>query len=70
MVLKTFTIRDSKGEFYSPPFLQKTHGEAERSFKQLVQDQRSQVSKFPEDYDLYYIGEFDDNTGKKKSGLV
>ena len=64
MVLKTFTIRDSKGEFYSPPFFQKTHGEAERSFKQLVQDQQSQVSKFPEDYDLYYIGEFDDNTGK------
>ena len=26
MVLKTFTIRDSKGEFYSPPFFQKTHG--------------------------------------------
>ena len=64
MVLKTFTIRDSKGEFYSPPFFQKTHGEAERSFKQLVQDKQSQVSKFPEDYDLYYIGEFDDNTGK------
>ena len=58
MVLKTFTIRDSKGEFYSPSFFQKTHGEAERSFKQLVQDRQSQVSKFPEDYDLYYIGEF------------
>ena len=28
MVLKTFTIRDSKGEFYSPPFFQKTQGKA------------------------------------------
>ena len=28
MVLKTFTIRDSKGEFYSPPFFQKTHGDS------------------------------------------
>ena len=59
MVLKTFTIRDSKGEFYSPPFFQKTHGEA-----YIVTGKQSQVSKFPEDYDLYYTGEFDDNPGK------
>lgn len=61
---KIYSVRDSKGEIYLQPFLQKTHGEAERSFKQAVQDEKSSICKFPEDYDLYFLGEFDDTTGK------
>lgn len=64
MILKAFSIRDSKAEVFNTPFFQKTHGEAERSFKQLIQDEKSMLSKYPEDYDLYYLGEYDDNTGK------
>lgn len=64
MILKAFSIRDAKGEVFHPPFYKKTHGEAERDFKTLVNDHKSSVSKFPEDYDLYYLGEYDDNTGK------
>lgn len=64
MILKVFSIRDSKGEIYMQPFFQKTAGEAERSFKTLVQDDKSTVSKYPEDFDLYYLGEYDDQTGK------
>ncbi|AZL83006.1 nonstructural protein [Apis mellifera associated microvirus 22] len=64
MRLKMFSIRDSKTEVFNNPFFQKTHGEAERSFKQLSEDPKSTVSQFPEDYDLYFLGEYDDNTGK------
>jgi hypothetical protein len=64
MTLKTYAIRDAKAEVFNTPFYQKTHGEAERSFKQLVSDAQSMVSKFPDDYDLYYLGEYDDQTGK------
>lgn len=64
MILKAFSIRDSKADVFNTPFFQKTHGEAERSFKQLIQDDKSMLSKYPEDYDLYFIGEYDDNTGK------
>lgn len=67
MTQKIFSIRDSKGEIYGQPFFQKTAGEAERSFKSLVQDEKSMVSKYPEDFDLYYLGEYDDLTGKIKS---
>lgn len=64
MKLKAFTIRDTKGEVFNTPFFQKTHGEAERSFKSLLNDQQSMVAKYPEDYDLYYIGEYDDQSGQ------
>lgn len=67
MTLKIFSIRDSKGEAFGQPFFQKTHGEAERNFKTLVSDEKSMISKFPEDFDLYYIGEYDDQKGLIKS---
>lgn len=63
MQLKAFSIRDSKGEIFHPPFYKKTHGEAERDFAQLVQDEKSTIAKFPEDFDLYFVGTYDDNSG-------
>nr|AVQ10164.1 nonstructural protein [Gokushovirinae environmental samples] len=63
MRLKIFTIRDSKGETYNTPFFQKTHGEAERNFRELVKDEKSMVAKYPDDFDLYYLGEYDDTNG-------
>lgn len=64
MELKVFTIRDSKGEFYMQPFFKKSHGEAERDFTLLTQDPQSLVSKFPSDFDLYFLGTFNNETGK------
>lgn len=64
MLTKVYSIRDAKAEIFRFPFFKLTHGEAERDFKTLVNDQTSQVNKYPEDYDLYYLGEYDDNSGK------
>jgi len=64
MILKAFSIRDQKAEAYNTPFFQKTHGEAERNFKTLVNDPKSTVHQFPEDYDLYYLGEYNDQNGQ------
>jgi len=63
MKLKMYSIRDAKGEVYNVPFFQKTHGEAERNFTELVRDEKSMISKYPDDYDLYYLGQYDDNSG-------
>jgi len=63
MELKAFSIRDQKAEIFNTPFFQKTHGEAERSFRELVHDPKSMVSKYPDDYDLYYLGTYNDLTG-------
>ena len=67
MELKIFSIRDSKGEVFNQPFFQKTHGEAERNFSQLVNDSKTTVSQFPEDFDLYFLGTYDDQLGTVKS---
>jgi hypothetical protein len=63
MLHEVYAIRDSKAEMFHPPFLQKAKGEAERTFKQLANDPQTSVGSFPEDYDLYYVGKFDDNSG-------
>lgn len=64
--LKMYSIRDAKGEVYNQPFFKSTHGEAERDFKRLTQDEKSMVCQFPEDYDLYYVGSFDTLKGTIK----
>lgn len=62
--LKMFVVRDSKADTYLLPFTARTHGEAERSFQKASLDPQSEISKFPEDYDLYYLGEYDELSGK------
>lgn len=63
MNLQVYSIRDSKGAVFNMPFYKRTHGEAERDFTSLVNDDKSTVSNYPEDYDLYHLGTFDDQTG-------
>lgn len=62
-MMKVFTIRDSKAECYYQPFFKRSHGEAERDFTALVRDPKSSISQFPDDFDLYYLGEYDDQNG-------
>lgn len=61
--LKVYSIRDAKAEVYNAPFYKGTHGEAERDFRTAVNDEKSFLSQYPDDFDLYYIGDFDQNTG-------
>lgn len=63
MQQKIYSIRDSKGQLYNVPLFARTHGEAERIFSELAHDPKTTVAKYPEDFDLYYIGVFDDDTG-------
>lgn len=62
-----FCIRDAKAVNYGPPFCKGARGEAERDFTTLANDEQSQLSKYPEDFDLFEIGEYDTNTGKLTS---
>lgn len=61
---RIFSIRDTKAEFYYTPFAQKTLGEAERSFSDLAANDKTSIGQHPEDFDLYYLGDFDDQSGK------
>lgn len=64
MQLKAFSIRDQKSQIFHPPFFKSTHGEAERDFRTTVNDAKTMISMYPDDFDLYFVGEYDDNTGK------
>lgn len=63
MKLKIFTVYDSKLEAYMTPFFMQKKGEALRAWHSTVNDASTSFAKYPGDYTLFEIGEFDDETG-------
>ena len=63
MTQKVFTVYDSKAEAYLRPFFTPTKGLALRSFADAANDPREPVGKYPGDYTLFELGEYDDATG-------
>lgn len=64
MIKKVFSIRDSQTSIYNLPFFQHTHGEAERTVRSMLEDKRTMPAQFPDHFDLFFLGEFDDDSGK------
>lgn len=64
MKLNAYTIFDVASGTYMRPFFSQADGEAMRGFKDIALDADHAVGKHPEDYTLYRIGSFNDNTGK------
>lgn len=64
MVIKMFAVYDSKAKAYSPPVSFTATGLAIRWFTDVVNDPKSSVSRYPEDFSLFEVGMFDDNTGE------
>ncbi|AXH74004.1 MAG: nonstructural protein [Microviridae sp.] len=64
MIQKMFSIYDQKSGTFHVPFFKPTHGEAERDFRSAVNDPKSTLNQYPDDFDLYYLGEYDSNVGK------
>lgn len=63
MFLRVFTIYDKKAAAYLTPFFMRTNAEAIRAVQQTASSRESNFSKYPEDFQLVVIGEFDDLTG-------
>lgn len=66
MTRMLFTVFDSAARAYLQPFFSSTVEEAIRSFREAVNTEGHQFNKFPEDYALYCVGEFDQATGVLK----
>ena len=64
MIKKMFTIYDEKAEAYFPPFYTDTEGLAIRMIMETMNDPNSNLSKYPADFTLFYLGEFDDRTAR------
>lgn len=67
MTLTAYAVLDSAVKHFHLPFFQQTEASALRSFKALVNDDRSPIFQTPEDYELYEVGTYDGNTGKLSS---
>lgn len=64
MITKLFSMRDAAAEIYNIPFAKGTFAEAERDFRTAINNPQSgHLHTYPEHYDLYFIGEYDDQTG-------
>jgi len=64
MTKVVISILDKGAGFFSPPTYMRSIGEATRSFIDHVADESGVINKHPEQFVLYKLGEFDDNTGE------
>jgi len=59
-----YAIYDSKAEAYLAPFTTRNDGLAARMFEAAVNDPSSNFAKWPGDYTLFCVGEFNEHTGQ------
>lgn len=63
-MLKCFAIYDSKANVYGRPFFLQSAGVAMRIFGDMANDQKDPVGHHPEDYTLFELASWDEDTGK------
>ena len=59
-----YAIFDSASGIYDRPFCAQTDGAAVRMFSDLAVDADHVVGRHPEDFKLFRIGDFNDNSGE------
>lgn len=64
MSVLLFTVFDSATKLFLPTFEARTVEDAIRKFRTTVNMPDSQLHKFPEDYTLFQVGEFNQDTGE------
>lgn len=64
MISQLYTIYDSKSETYGKPFHEQNTATALRSARNILTNPDSVITHNPEDFTLWHMGEFDDNTGE------
>ena len=70
MVLKVYSVFDTKANCFNAPFFVSNDNLAKRNFVTLRDDPLSTVNKFPDDFQLFDLGSYDDLTGLIVSNSV
>lgn len=68
--MKLFAVRDVKADSFGAPLSIATRGLAVRSFQDACLRKDSDLSKYPQDYMLFELGEYDPNSGRLSSNSV
>jgi len=61
--LKVFSIRDNKLDTFTSLITHTHTGQAERTLMELARDKQTAIAKYPDDYTMYQIGEYDEQSG-------
>lgn len=64
MLLIAVAVRDSAVDAFMRPFFTPSTAFAVRSFFEAVKEADSPMSKAPQDYALFHLGSFDEESGK------
>lgn len=62
MKKEIYSVYDRKAQLYGTPFYASQEGIAIRSFSRAVNDPSLDMCLFPEDFTLYELGRFDDES--------
>jgi hypothetical protein len=63
MIHKMFTVYDAAAKAFLRPFFTPTEATAIRAFTQEVNTPKTPLNNNPEDFSLFYLGEYDDANG-------
>lgn len=58
-----YSIKDAAINVFTVPIFVQYEAIAVRYFNTLANDTTSDVGKYPNQFDLFFVGEFDDDTG-------
>lgn len=62
--MKILSLYDKKAERYSKPFYAQNLAVATRDFAIACKEDKSPMAMFPNDIELCYLGDFDENNGQ------
>nr|WAE43542.1 MAG: nonstructural protein [Microviridae sp.] len=61
--MQMFTIRDLKASVYMTPFFTTHVADATRTLQRAVADERTNINLCPGDFELYLLGNYDEQQG-------
>lgn len=64
MIRSLYSVRDVKAQTFCNPFASLNDQTARRDFAHAAQDKTHGIGQNPEDYSLYLVGTFDDESGE------
>lgn len=64
MIKNVYSLFDKKAKLFTPPFVSDNVQTARRSLMLPVNELESFLGMYPDDYEVYDLGTFDDSTGK------
>ena len=63
MIMRLYSVFDIKPKIYYPPNACHNVGDALRFYNNMFQREGSNFNRYPEDYQVFELGAFDDSTG-------